>query len=57
MVDSSVVEVSEDKLMIRCKNDPEKWSLANLPVGSSTLNVDVPEFVPGQKYTAPAKGL
>lgn len=56
VVDSNIVEVSEDKTLVRCKSEPDKWPLVNFPIGSSTLNAEVPEFVPGQKYAAPAKG-
>lgn len=55
VVDSNIVEVSEDKTLVRCKSEPDKWPLVNFPIGSSTLNAEVPEFVPGQKYAAPAK--
>ena len=41
---------------MRCKIEPEKWPLVNFAIGSSTLNADVPEFVPGQKYSISSKG-
>lgn len=56
MLHSTTVEVSEDNLMMRCQDNPEKWPLdgpsLDLSV-SSTLHADVPEFVPGQAYTIP----
>ncbi len=62
MVDSKVVEISSDQLRLRKRDKPEKWPLdssasepfvdsSSAPVmPTSNLNVDVPEFVPGQLY-------
>ena len=53
MAESKTLELSEDRLRIRSKVDPEKWPLEDaipLQVPQSTLHADVPEFIPGQLH-------
>lgn len=48
------MSLSEDRLKMRPKIDPARWPLeATAFLAQTTLNVDVPEFVPGQTYQAP----
>ena len=51
MQDSELVEISEDQLMMRPKEGSDKWPISGPII--SKLNVDVPEFVPGQPFTLP----
>ena len=53
---SETVEISEDNVKMRPREDPEKWPLTSQSIlAISSLKVDVPEFVPGQAFTpAPA---
>lgn len=50
--ESDKLELSEDKLHVRGKNDPDKWPIEESPITASTgatvLHPDVPEFIPGQ---------
>ena len=50
--ESDKLELSEDKLRVRGKNDPDKWPIEDSPLtastGHSVLHADVPEFIPGQ---------
>ncbi|KAL5012494.1 hypothetical protein ScPMuIL_011045, partial [Solemya velum] len=51
--DSKVLTLSEDKLKVQAKVDPEKWPIVVPPLDlavTSNLHADVPEFVPGQMY-------
>ncbi|ELU11018.1 hypothetical protein CAPTEDRAFT_214251, partial [Capitella teleta] len=50
---STDVEVSADKTQMRTKHMPEKWPVQGDPHTFSNLNVDVPEFVPGQAFKLP----
>lgn len=49
--ESGKLEMSEDKIHVRGKNDPEKWPIEDSPIAAaalSNLNAEVPEFIPGQ---------
>lgn len=52
LTESDCLELSEDRLRVRGKVEPEKWPLEDSvplnPVGTGTsqLHADVPEFVP-----------
>ena len=52
---STDVEVSADKTQMRTKHSPEKWPIEGAPLTFSSLNVDVPEFVPGQAFKLPTQ--
>jgi la-related protein 1 len=55
MRDSKIVEISEDQLRFRPWNTPLSWPIIGPQLNISTnLNVDVPEFVPGQAYQPPS---
>ena len=47
-----MLELAEDKICVRGKNDPAKWPIEDSPLtmsaGSTPLHADVPEFVPGR---------
>ncbi len=48
---SDIVEVAEDHTKMRSKVNPTQWPLDSQSVMAfSNLKVDVPEFVPGQKF-------
>ena len=54
MKNSKVVEISADHHKMRARVEPSKWSLKGIdPTSFSKLSVDVPEFVPGKRFTAP----
>ena len=71
LAESDCVELSEDRLRVRGKVEPEKWPLEDSvplnPVAGtqlhadvpefvpSGLHVDVPEFVPGKMYSGPSQ--
>ena len=48
--DSKIVELSEDGLKMRPKDNPAQWPIEEPAFVTSNLKVDVPEFVPGQLY-------
>ena len=50
------MEVSEDNLRMRPKVAPESWPImVSNTLAFSTLNANVPEFVPGQPFVLPSK--
>lgn len=54
MKDSDTVVISEDRVKLRPKENPDKWPLTSQSILSfSNLKVDVPEFVPGQAFAVP----
>ena len=53
--DSEIVEVSEDSMYMRAKANPDQWPLTGATFSFSTLNANVPEFVPGQPFVLPEK--
>ena len=53
--DSDIVEVSEDSMYMRAKANPDQWPLTGATFSFSTLNANVPEFVPGQPFVLPEK--
>lgn len=63
--ESKQLDLSPDFLMVRSRHDPTKWPLdadgedpsLTTTVLHSNLHADVPEFIPGQKYTFPTQGM
>ena len=53
MQDSEMVEISEDQLRMRPKEGADKWPISGPSFTFSSLNANVPEFVPGQPFTLP----
>ena len=53
MKESEVTAVSDDNLKMRAKVQPLRWPIEGAPLTFSNLNVDVPEFVPGQSFVLP----
>ena len=55
MKGSEVVEISDDELKMRPKDNPDQWPIVGPTFTFSSLNADVPEFVPGQPFQVPRK--
>jgi hypothetical protein len=58
MANSKIVEISSDRMRMRAREEPAKWSLRGIePTTFSSLSVNVPEFVPGKLFKAPDAGI
>ena len=44
--------------MVRCRNDPTRWSLINdVNNHITSLNPDVPDFQPGKLWNSPNQSM